>query len=286
MNTVRFLTATSIMLLALTLWVYPWEWTAVMIGAGLAYGSLSPVLHSRRLLFMAGSAPHAVLAATALGAILSSVTGAGLSASSILIGTLLVYTAGYMVYRGMDPDVSASLLAGYTASLSVIGLYLASSMGAISVSGVIIGDPLLASRVEALAVLLLGITLFILVTATSSISSYIGVDRDDAILSGSMVWLYDLTLYTILALSTVALIRVIGFVLEHVLLLIPGSLILPVVRGSREATLAGGLLGLSTGLAGLYIGGLAGLPPAAVSGLVLMAAYVYVMYTYGVWRSG
>lgn len=193
--------------------------------------------------------------------------------------------AGYSIYRGVDPDTAAALLAGFTASLGVAGLYLAGRSGA-SISALVIGDPLLASIPEALGVLALGIAFLAVLLLVGDRIAYIGVDREDAMLSGTRVWVYDLILYTMIALSTVGLITVVGFILEHVLLLIPGALILPLVRGSRTATLAGGLVGSTVGIGGLILGGLAGLPPAAASGLLLMTAYLATLVYSGVWRRG
>ncbi|MEB3774407.1 MAG: metal ABC transporter permease [Desulfurococcales archaeon] len=264
---------------------YPWEWTATMLGAGLAYGALSPLLHSRRLLFIAGAAPHAALAAASLGVVAGGLLGVDHNIASMLIGFLMIYSAGYAAYKGMDPDVAAALLAGFTASLSIIGLYIASRMG-LQLSGVILGDPLLASSIEALAVLVIGVIIFLASLLIARKAAYIGVDRDDALISGSRVWLYDLVLYSIIAVSTVGLITVVGFILEHVLLLIPGALILPFVRGSRVMVLTGGMIGAGFSLAGLMASTTLSIPPAAATGLLMMAGYGVALYRSGVWRGG
>ncbi len=264
---------------------YPWEWTATMLGAGLAYGALSPLLHSRRLLFIAGAAPHAALAAASLGVVAGGLLGVDHNIASMLIGFLMIYSAGYAAYKGMDPDVAAALLAGFTASLSIIGLYIASRMG-LQLSGVILGDPLLASSIEALAVLVIGVIIFLASLLIARKAAYIGVDRDDALISGSRVWLYDLVLYSIIAVSTVGLITVVGFILEHVLLLIPGALILPFVRGSRVMVLTGGVIGAGFSLAGLMASTTLSIPPAAATGLLMMAGYGVALYRSGVWRGG
>ena len=264
---------------------YPWEWIATMLGAGLAYGALSPLLHSRRLLFIAGAAPHAALAAASLGTVIGGLLGINHNIMSMLLGFMLIYSAGYAAYRGMDPDVAAALLAGFTASLSVIGLYAASRVG-MQLSGIILGDPLLASRLEALIVLATGVAISVASLLIARKATYIGVDRDDALISGSRVWLYDLILYSIIAISTVGLITVVGFILEHVLLLIPGALILPFVRGSRTVVVIGGAAGAVFGLAGLVVSTILSIPPAAATGLLMMAGYGLAVYRSGVWRSG
>ncbi|WP_148678910.1 metal ABC transporter permease [Aeropyrum pernix] len=277
--------AAAILLLVLGLALYPSEWVFAVAGAGLAYGSLSPTLYSRRLLFLAGAAPHSALAAASLGAVAAALTGVGGAWISLALGLTLIYAAGYSIYRGVDPDTAAALLAGFTASLGIAGLYLAGRTGA-SISTLVIGDPLLASRTEALAVLALGVLFLATLLLLGDRIAYIGVDREDAMLSGTRVWAYDLLLYTMIALSTVGLITVVGFILEHVLLLIPGALILPLTRGSRTAALAGGLAGSAAGVGGLILGGLTGIPPAAASGLILMLTYLVVLLHSGVWRSG
>ncbi|MCE4601554.1 MAG: metal ABC transporter permease [Desulfurococcales archaeon] len=275
MKLLAVLGSIAVVLAGAALSLYPPEWVLALAGAGLAYGALSPLLYARRLLFMAGAAPHAALAAASIGAALGA-WGLDSVLAGLVLGLSFIYTAGYAVYRGVDPDTAASLLAGFTASLGVAGLYFASSLG-IQVSGIIIGDPLLASRLEAVTVAVLGLITLLILARAGDVMAYIGVDRDDAALSGARVLVYDITLYTLIALLTVGLIRIVGFILEHVLLLIPGALILPLSRGARTSTLAGGLVGLSAGLGGLLLGGAAGLPPAAVSGLILMAGYSLVL---------
>ncbi len=278
-----FLAGMLLALLAASVYLYPWMWAATLLGAGLVYGSLSPLVHSRRLLFMAGAAPHAALAAASLGVVIAGYIGGPYSLWGLLLGTILVYVAGYSTYRGMDPDVSAGLLAGFSASLGVAGLYLAARVGAASFS-FIIGDPLLASPRDALIVIGLGAATTLILVAASERISYIGVDRDDALLSGARVWVYDLILFTALAVTTVGFIRLVGFILEHVLILIPGALILLVTRGARVSTINGAMLGGVYSLAGLLLAGLTGLPPAALTGFLLMASYLAVLVRSGLWR--
>ncbi|MEB3780526.1 MAG: metal ABC transporter permease [Desulfurococcales archaeon] len=253
-------------------------WVAAMIGAGLGYGALSPVLHARRLLFLAGASPHAALAAASIATIAAYKFGVDYSIASLMIGALLIYIAGYMNYRGVDPDVSASILASLSSALGVLALYYAFNMGVSGVSAIIVGDPLLASNEDALIALGFGVLIALVSLVGALEYMYVGLDPEDARLSGARVWFYDLILYTTLAVATVGMIRIVGFILEHVLLLLPGAIAVAVSRGARLSVISGGFIGLSTSLLGLVIGIYVDAPPPAITGLILVLWYSMLWY--------
>jgi len=267
----------GVLLLALPpLYGYPAEWSLVIGASSLALGSVSLLVYVRRLLFAAAGAPHAAFFAASLAIILSVEVGGPRLVWTVLVGLLIIYALGYATYRGMDPDDATALVVSTSSSLGVLtAIYVLSrySYGS-SVLGVVMGDPLLARGPEVVACVAIAVVSLILTLATAREVAYIGLDRDDAMLSGIRVWLYDLALYTLLGVTVMGLVRIVGFVIEHVLLLLPGAIAVSTGRSgygslavSTGTTLAAGGLGLSASI-------LFNLSPSGVIGLAVAAGYL------------
>ncbi len=258
---------------------YPLIWSVVIGSAGTALGAVSILVYGRRLLFAAASAPHAAFFAASVAFIISSEVGGSQLGWTILVGVSIVYGLGYLAYRGVDPDDAAAVTVSFSTSAGVIAAMYALtkySYGG-SIVSVIMGDPLLARTAEALVALAVGAASVLLAFLTAREIAYIGLDRDDAALSGIRLWLYDLTLYTLIGVTVMSLVRVVGFVIEHVLLLIPGAL--AVAAGGRSyetVTLSIGTTLLASGL-GLLIAIILNLSPSGVIGLLIVVAYLLAL---------
>ncbi len=262
-----------------TLYVNP-VWVIVMASAALAYGSLSPIIASRRLFFLASASPHAALLAAALSIPLAYIVGfGGEYLWAIVIGLGLVYLAGYLIYRGLDADVATALFVAFTSSTSVLALYyvLTSFPVETSIWAIIIGDPLLAGTSDAAYALAIASISVLALTLTCREQICIGIDRVYVELTGVNVKLYDLLVYTVLALTTVALIKVVGFVLEHVFVLLPAAIATSVSRSARGAMLLSMNISLIAGLMGLYLSVALGLAPAGVTGIALLSSYIVAL---------
>ncbi len=262
-----------------TLYVNP-IWVIVMASAALAYGSLSPIIASRRLFFLASASPHAALLAATLSIPLAYMVGLGGEYLwAILIGLGLIYFAGYLMYRGLDTDVATALFVAFTSSTSVLALYyvLTSFPVETSIWAIIIGDPLLASVSDAVYALVIASISVLALTLTCREQICIGIDRVYVELTGVNIKLYDLLVYTVLALTTVALIRVVGFVLEHVFVLLPAAIATSVSRSARGAMILSMNISLIAGLMGLYLSIALGLAPAGVTGIVLLSSYIVAL---------
>ncbi len=253
-----------------------WVWVAVMASSALTLGAISALVGARRLFFLAGAAPHSGLLAVLVAIPLAYITGYDPVVIASLTGVLLVYMVGYAIHRGHDPDVSTSVFIAFSASLSVILAYyvLTNYPVQTDISAIILGDPLLATPTEALFMTGLSIVSFIIVWTTYREQVSIGIDRDSARLAGIKVWVYDLIVFTLLGLSAAALLRIIGFILEHVLILIPVSIALTASKSSGKAFAISILSALTAGLLGLNIALVLNLPPSGVTGAVLLAYYL------------
>ena len=251
-----------------------------MVSASLVYGFLGPVVAARRLYFLASASPHAALLSAVLAIPLTRIIGVGGEYLwAIVIGIVLIYFVGYLVYRGVDPDTATAVFVAFTASSSVMAIYYVLTHYPIETDiwAIIVGDPLLASWESsflALAILLV-ISLAILLTHRENIC--LGVDRDYVRLAGVNIRVYDLIVFTLLAVATVALIKIVGFVLEHVLVLLPAAIAVTWSRSARQALLTSITVSLIAGLTGLYLAVQLNQAPAGTTGLILLAVYLAVL---------
>ena len=260
---------------AVTSILYDVKWVLVVTSAGLAYGVLSSVVAARRLYFLAAATPHSALLAAVSAIALTYVVGLNEYVWSLLIGIGLVYIVGFMIFRGVDPDVATSVFVASTSALSVIMIYyvLTNFRYSADVLTIIIGNPLLATWSDVAYSLILAIVIALLTTLTYYRNVYLGLDREGAMVLGIPIWLYDLTVFTSLGLAVVGLIKVVGFVLEHILILLPSSIALTVSRSAKDTIVVSTLASLTAATLGLYLAAKAGIAVSGAIGVILLTTY-------------
>jgi len=259
--------------------LYDVKWVLVFVCAGVSYGVLSSLVAARRLYFLAGASPHAALLAAVLSIALTSIFGISTYFWALLLGIALLYIAGFMIYRGLDADIATSVFVSLTSALSVIAIYyiLTNFRYSADVLSIIVGNPLLISWFDVIFLIALTLAIALPILLTYYENVYLGIDREDAITSGSRLWLYDLITFTALALATVGIIKVVGFVLEHVLILLPGSIAIASSRNSKEALLTSLIVSLSMALLGLNMASIFNMAPSGMIGLLLLIIYVMTL---------
>jgi ABC-type Mn2+/Zn2+ transport system permease subunit len=138
----------------------------------------------------------------------------------------------------------------------------------------ILGDPLLVtwSDLKFLSIVTAFVILVTVLTYREQI--HIGFDRDCATLAGINVRLYDLAFYTVLGISTVAMLKVVGFVLQHVLILLPCAIAMKFARGSKGLIVYSVLISVIASIVGLTISLALNLSPSGVIGLVMFTFYL------------
>lgn len=256
-------------------------WVIVMASSGVAFGALSLLVYSRRLMYMAAASPHSAFLAAALSIPLSVLIGLSIRVWMLLIGLALVYLVGWLTYKGMDPDEATSLFVGLTASGGVLASYYVLTRYPYSsrIWAVVFGDPLLSSRYDVVFSLLVAVVFLFFAYMTIREIVYIGADAEDARLSGLKVWLYDLALYTSIGIVVIVMIRTVGFILEHVLILIPGLIAHYASKGIYRALTLSILIALFSSLAGLALAIGFDQSPSAMTGGLLVLEFGIVYFT-------
>ncbi|MCS7103586.1 MAG: metal ABC transporter permease, partial [Candidatus Korarchaeum sp.] len=99
-------------------------------------------------------------------------------------------------------------------------------------------------------------------------------DRDFARISGVKIGFYDVIAALSLAIATIGLLKVTGFVLEHVMILLPGITAASLAKSLRGFFIQAFTISLLGGLGGLMLGLLTGLAPSGCVGLVLLSLFL------------
>lgn len=252
-------------------------WLAVMLSAAVAYGFLSAVIAARGFYFLAGASTHSALLAAVLGVPLARLTGLGNEYTwGVVVGLLLTYAVGYLIHRGVKPDIATSVFVSATASGSVVAIYYVLTRFPLQtdVWAIIVGDPLLASWPDAYYALAVAAVTAVAVVLTYREEVCIGAERSCTILTGVNVKFYDWLVFTLLGLTTVAMIKVVGFVLEHVLVLLPSAIAVSCSRSSSGVLYVSAYVSVVASLLGLYAAVAMDQAPAGVTGLILLAMYL------------
>lgn len=255
------------------------SWVITMLSIGLAYGSLSYLISIRKLYYLAEASPHIALFIFTLSIIITGFYGLESFLLSITIGIFTITLLGLTTGKTRDLDKSLSLLIGLSSSFNVLALYflLKTNPRGLSFTTIFIGDPLLTTTRE--AYVSLAIALFTLMTTTVTLREQliISIDRDFAKISSIKTWLYDSLAYATLAINTIGLLRITGFILQHVLALLPSVAISMIKKSLWESYLLTIVSTTYIALASLNVSILLGVPPSGIIGL----AYIfYFIITY------
>lgn len=252
------------------------RWILAISLSSMVFGVVSPLVLSRRLLFLAGTLPHSALLSALLAIILDRALSFPPQLGSIIISVALVSVVLYTISKGLRTDVATAIFLSLTVSLTALSLYYVITSFPVreSIWSYLVGDPLLVTWEDArytalISLIVLGINLPLLKRQI-----LIGADRDLARISGVKVAFYDVITALSLAIATVGLLRITGFVLEHVMILLPGITASSLSRSLRGFLLQAFMISLLGGLGGLMLGLLTGLAPSGCTGLVLLSIYL------------
>lgn len=252
------------------------RWIIVAISVGLAFGSLSILVTTRRLHFLAGSLPHGALLAVLLGIIATNTLGIPVYLASILFAIILITIAWALMEKGVSSDIVAAAFVSFCSSAAVILGYIVLSLFPLKESlwAYIWGDLLLVDWNTTIMSAIIAIIVLIVTLTTYVEHICIAVDGDGVRLAGIRVGLYDMALLSMLAAASTALLRASGFVLEHVLILLPGTIAANLAKSATQALLYSLMIGLTASLTGLFLGLVLNQSPSGLIGLLLFTAYI------------
>jgi len=253
-------------------------WIAVLLSSSASFAVISSLVAARNLYFLAGSIPHSALLAASLSMLASLTIGGSAFLWSIAANTIMVLSVGYTIHRGAEPNRVTSVFVGVAASLTVTVLYYLVNHFYIakSVTAEILGDPLLSTASDAyVSIAVLAFT-FIALAFSYRENVLIGLFGSESWLSGINVYFHDFLFYLVMAVVSASYMKIVGFILTHIFILIPGAVASMTASSSREAMgMAVGISTLSASL-GLIAGIFFNLSPAGLTGVIMMLIYIFL----------
>lgn len=253
-------------------------WIANIYGAAFALSLVSPISVARKAVYLNAAVPHVTLFSASLATLITGGWVTGTMLLAVAINLLIVFSYQWAVVKGLNEEAVTSIIVGLTTSLSVLTLYFLYRNAGYTgqVSALLIGDPLLVSfghaAQSAVSAFIIGvITLF-----TWKKQLIVGIDREYAVSRGVRAKAYDYLFYALLAISSVIYVRTIGYVLLHVLMLMPGAIAMLISSGLSHLLPSSLILSLLASSLSLLIGLYVDLSPVGLIGLFMLFVYVVV----------
>ncbi|MEM1541846.1 MAG: metal ABC transporter permease [Ignisphaera sp.] len=253
------------------------EWILAIILSATIYGSVSPLIAARRLYFLASEVSHIALFAVTISVALSRETPLNSEILwAIMVGLAIVYVVGYAIHKGFDPDMATSIVVSATASSSVVSMFAVLTRYRVEYSlwSIILGDPLLTTWRDIQILAAIGLVLLITALAIYRVTIYIGIDRDTVMLSVKNTHIYEFLFFTVLGVACIALMRIIGYIVEHVLLLLPALTAINSVEGSNRVLALSIYMSIVSGLLGLVLSYWLNIAPASGIGFTALTMYM------------
>ena len=282
----------STTILALTIFlfvVYPYTMVGylpliVILSSTVAFSSVSVLVGLRKLFFLAGATSHISLAALLIAIIIIGKLTTKVEyilMIAVIICTGLTSIVGYLIRKGTDKDTATAVIVSLSASISVVLAYIIKDHYGhviIDVESLIWGDPLLVSQTDAMMSISIAIISLVITLLTYKAHALIGIDYDVARTSGINVRIYDMLLYVLIGVTLSALLKIVGFILEHVLVLMPSSIALSVVSGTKKMVFVTFYVSLLASLAGVSLSIALDLSPSGTIGIIFGFFYLVALW--------
>ncbi len=270
----RLSTLLSLIAIAIALWgsVSIGSLTAVceLCLVAAAFSLLSSVVALRRMVFLAAATPHTSVFSTALAV---SLLGSGAPAlPAMFLASLSLAFLALALARRLGMDVATGIVVSISAVGTIFALQYLASVG-VSISSLVVGEAPKHIELSPIAVAAGLLTLCYVPLALPK-HLLISVDEDLAKLAGIRVLLHDAVLASLLALVGVATVTSVGFVAQHVLMLVPPAIANALCGSCREGVSTSLVASIASAATGALISIELGVAPAGGVGATLLAYYV------------
>lgn len=261
--------------------------TIGLIGAGVLLSTISYIIHLHRLEFLSAASTHFSLLAITVGYVISYYTSFNMYIIAAIVALGVIYTVLYLVNKGMLSERATALIVGATSFLTVIATYYAVTrlQGLrYDLASLMIGSVLFLRGEDLYFMIPLTITLVVFVAVFFDEIIELSIDEKSFIAIGRNPGVYRYLIYTFLGLATVGLLRIVGYITEHVLILLPSILVSPLARGSRNHLLLTVLVGVTSIVGGYYLSVQLDLPLSGGIGIVLFLLFIVARVCAGMSR--
>ncbi len=239
----------------------------MMLSFVLAVVSFFVVL--RRLSFIGVGVAHSAFGGVALGALL------GISPTLTAIGFAVVISnaIGYIGKEGhLGTDTAIGIFFPLAMALGVIFIGMSDQYN-VDLFGYLFGNILAITRQDLIIIAILGGLVLLSTVMFFKELLFVAYDREVAFVSGMPVAFLDHFLLTILALSVVISMKIIGIILVSALLVIPGAAASQITHRYNSMIVISILIALISTSGGLIISYYADLPSGAT--IVTLASLIF-----------
>lgn len=234
----------------------------------------------KRITFLAGGIAHAVLGGMGVAYYFGAAPLAGALASAVAAALLI----GWVRIRWQEQE--DILIGALWATGMALGLvFIARTPGySVDLMSYLFGNILLVSRTDLWLMAALDIVIVLAALLWHRQFMAVCFDEEFARTRGVPVTFFYLLLLTLVSLTVVLLIRVVGLILVIALLTIPAAIAVQFAWSLRRIMVIAGVLGAVFNTVGLAASFSADLPAGATIVLVAALAYIAVALGRAVWR--
>lgn len=238
-----------------------------MLSVVLAVVSFFVVL--RRLSFIGVGVAHSAFGGVALGALL----GISPTITAVAFAVAVSNAIGFISRRGnLSADTAIGIFFSLAMALGVIFIGLSRQYN-IDLFGYLFGNILAITRQDLVSIAVLGSLVLFSTFLLFKELLFVAFDREVAFVSGMSVTFLDHFLLSILALSVVISIKIVGIILVSALLVIPGAAALQITSRYSWMIAASIAVALTATLGGLFISYYADIASGAT--IVTLAAVIF-----------
>lgn len=239
----------------------------IMLSLILAVVSFFVVL--RRLSFVGVGVAHSAFGGVAFGSLL------GISPTLTAIGFSVVVAnaIGYIGKKGkLSTDTAIGIFFSFAMALGVIFIGMSDQYN-VDLFGYLFGNILAITRHDLIVIAVLGGLVFVSIVIFFKELLFVAYDQEVALISGMPVVFLDHFFLTILALSVVISMKVVGIILVSALLVIPGAAALQITRRYVSMIAVSIFISLASTIGGLTISYYADLASGAT--IVTLASFLF-----------
>ena len=231
----------------------------------------------RGLGFMSDGLAHSVLPGVVAAAIFGTV------AASVLVGgipmaIIMALFSGYLIKRaGVSEDASVGILFAALFAIGVIMISVAVSQGVsvrFSIEDLLLGNVLGVSRIEMYVTLGVAGAVMLTLYGLHKELVFSNFDPTGASVVGLPTEKLEYLLLSLLSMVVVIALQAVGIILVISMLITPAAAALQLTRSFTGAMLAAALIGVASGISGLYLSYHFNLPSGPVMALVAFSFFI------------
>ena len=238
---------------------------------------------TRGLGFMSDGLAHSVLPGIVAASILGS-AAASVFAGGIPMAIIMALLSGYLIKRaGVAEDASVGILFAALFAIGVIMISIAASQGVsvqVRLEDMLLGNVLGVSRIEMYVTLGVAATVMLLLYFMHKELVFANFDPTGASVVGLPTEKLEYLLLALLAMVVVVALQAVGIILVISMLITPAAAALQLTRSFTGAMAVAALIGVASGISGLYLSYYFNLPSGPVMALV---AFTFFLLSIG-WK--